>query len=277
MVTSMWSTWQRERRRELPFEPTERQPLGAARTRLAYIAAIVTPLAVGALMIPLRDELDQSTALILVVPVLLVALAGGIGPGLLAALSATMTFDVLLTRPYFGFAIHGDDDVVAAVTLLIVGAIVGTVASRLARVDTRAGARRRSISQFPSVVHAVADGTADDRTIIDDAATAVTDILGLSGCEWRTGKASTTAPLILPDGHLMAYLSDLSEDRAQLPDHTELPVSAGDTDHGRFVLLPTRGHDVSIEERRAAAAVAQLLAHELSLRMMRRGGVTAVR
>jgi hypothetical protein len=75
----------------------------------------------------------------------------------------------------------------------------------------------------------------------------------------------------------MAYLSDLSEDRAQLPDRTELPVSAGDADLGRFVLHPTRGHDVSIEERRAAAAVAQLLAHELSLRMMRRGGVTAVR
>ena len=84
MVTSMWSTWQRELRRELAIEPTERQPLGALRMRVAYAAAIFLPLAVGALMIPLRDELDQSTALILVVPVLLVALAGGIGPGLLA-------------------------------------------------------------------------------------------------------------------------------------------------------------------------------------------------
>src|SRR4051794_7282127 len=166
----MWSTWQRERRRELAFEPTERQPLGATRLRLAYLAAIVVPLAVGALMIPLRDELDQSTALILVVPVLLVALAGGIGPGLLAALSATVTFDVLLTRPYFGFAIHGDDDVVAAVTLLLVGATVGTVASRLARIDTRAGARRRTIGQITSFVNAVATQAADDATIVSQAA-----------------------------------------------------------------------------------------------------------
>ena len=266
MVTSMWSTWQRERRRELAFEPTERRPLGAMRTRVAYVAAIVVPLAVGALMIPLRDELDQSTALILVVPVLLVALAGGIGPGLLAAVSATVTFDVLLTRPYFGFAIHADDDVVAAVTLLVVGAIVGTVASRLARVDTRAGARRRTIGQFTTFVNVVASGSADDETIVNDAATAISDILGLSGCEWRAGKGSTTAPMILPDGHLMAYLSDLSEDRAQLPDLTELPVSTGDIDLGRFVLHPTRDHDVSIEERRAAAAVAQLLGHELARR-----------
>ena len=266
MVTSMWSTWQRERRRELAFEPTERQPLGVTRTRVAYVAAIVVPLAVGALMIPLRDELDQSTALILVVPVLLVALAGGIGPGLLAAVSATVSFDVLLTRPYFGFAIHADDDVVAAVTLLVVGAIVGTVASRLARVDTRAGARRRTIGQFTAFVNVVASGNADDETIVNDAATAISDILGLAGCEWRAGKASTTAPTILPDGFLMAYLSDLSEDRAQLPELTELPVSTGDVELGRFVLHPTRDHDVSIEERRAAAAVAQLLGHELARR-----------
>ena len=266
MVTSMWSTWQRERRRELAFEPTERQPLGATRLRLAYVAAIFVPLAVGALMIPWRDELDQSTALILVVPVLLVALAGGIGPGLLAAVSATVTFDVLLTRPYFGFSIHGNDDVVAAVTLLIVGAVVGTVASRLATVDVRAGARRRTIGQFTAFVDAVADGDADDEAIVRDAATAISDILGLAGCEWKPGRAPTTAPTILPDGQLMAYLSDLSEDRAQLPDRTELLVASRGTDLGRFVLHPTRNHDVSIEERRAAAAVAQLLAYDLSVR-----------
>lgn len=266
MVTSMWSTWQRERRRELAIEPTERQPLGVLRLRVAYVAAIVLPFAIGALMIPLRDELDQSTALILVVPVLMVALAGGIWPGLLAALSATVAFDVLLTRPYFGFAIHDDDDVVAAATLLIVGAVVGTVASRLARVDTRAGARRRTIGQFTSFVTAIANGAADDQTIIDDAASAISDILGLADCEWRAGKAPTTAPTILPDGQLMAYLSDLSEDRARLPALTELPVATGAADLGRFVLHPTQDHDVSIEERRAAAAVAQLLAHELSVR-----------
>jgi len=266
MVTSMWSTWQRERRRELAFEPTERQPLGATRLRLAYVAAIFVPLAVGALMIPWRDELDQSTALILVVPVLLVALAGGIGPGLLAAASATVTFDVLLTRPYFGFSIHSNDDVVAAVTLLIVGAVVGTVASRLATVDIRAGSRRRTIGQFTTFVDAVADGDADDEAIVRDAATAISDILGLAGCEWKPGRAPTTAPTILPDGQLMAYLSDLSEDRAQLPDRTELLVASRGTDLGRFVLHPTRNHDVSIEERRAAAAVAQLLAYDLSVR-----------
>jgi K+-sensing histidine kinase KdpD len=277
MVTSMWATWQRDRRRELAFEPTERQPLGVVRTRVAYLAAIVVPLAAGALMIPLRDELDQSTALILVVPVLLVALAGGIGPGLLAAVSATVTFDVLLTRPYFGFAIHGDDDVVAAVTLLVVGAAVGTVASRLARIDTRAGARRRTIGQITSFVNAVATRAADDATIVSHAANAISDILGLASCEWHTGMAPTMAPTILPDGQLMAYLSDLSEDRAQLPDRTELPVATDAAELGRFVLHPTRDHDVSIEERRAAAAVAHLLGHELAGRLPQRASATTQR
>jgi len=263
-VTSIRSTWQHERRRELAFEPTVRQPLGRTRLRAAYGAAIVAPLAVGALMIPLREHLDQSAALILVVPVLLVALGGGIGPGLLAAASATVTFDVLLTRPYYDLSIHNDDDVVAAVTLLAVAAVIGAVASRLASVDTRAGARRRTIAQLTGFVHLVAGGGTGEAALIDGAASALTEILGLDACKWRPGARHPMAPTILPDGQLMAYLSDLSEDRAQLPDLTELPVTTGVGDIGCFVLHPTRGHDVSLEERRAAVAVAQLLAHELA-------------
>jgi hypothetical protein len=188
---------------------------------------------------------------------------------LLAAASATVTFDVLLTRPYYDFSIHNDDDVVAALTLLVVGAAIGAVASRLARIDTRAGARRRTIGQMTAVVHIVADGGASDDAIVDGAASAITGILSLAQCEWRRGPRHPTAPIILPDGQLMAYLSDLSEDRAQLPDLTELPVSTGAADIGVFVLHPTRYHDVSIEERRAAVAVAQLLAYELAHRSAR--------
>ena len=94
-------------------------------------------------------------------------------------------------------------------------------------------------------------------------------ILGLVRCDWRPGAGPTTAPTILPDGHLMAFVSDLSEDRAQLPDRAELPVFTSDAELGRFVLHPTRSRDVSIEERRTAAAVAQLLAYELTNRANR--------
>ncbi|MEO8692934.1 MAG: DUF4118 domain-containing protein [Acidimicrobiales bacterium] len=265
----MQSRWQHERRRELALEPTQRQPLGSTRTKVAYVAAIVLPFAVGALMIPWRDDLDQSTALVLVLPVLIVALAGGLGPALLAAVMATAAFDLLLTRPYFGFSIHDNNDVVAAVTLFVVGAVIGALSTRLARIDTKAGARRRTISQFTDFVHAVADGGTTDEAIIRSAAAAITDILGLVRYEWRVGAATTTAPRILPDGLLMAYERDLSEDRAQLPKGTELRVRAGDTDLGHFLLTPAADHDVSIEERHAAAVVAQLLAHELSNRMPR--------
>ena len=250
------------------------------RTLAAYVAAIVVPVAVGAAVIPWRDSLTQSTSLILVLPVLLVALAGGIGPGLLAAASATVAFDLLLTRPYLGFSIHANDDVVAAATLLIVGAAIGAVSSRLARVDTRAGVRRLTIGQFTAFVHTVAEGAAADEKVIHDAGIATTDILGLDHCVWRPGSGPTTAPTILLDGQLMAFMSDLSEDRAQLPNNAELPVFTTYGELGRFVLHPTRAHDVSIEERRAAAAVAQLLAYDLVNREHRptpRGaaGVTA--
>lgn len=260
------STMRRERRRALTIEPTERHPLGALRTRRAYVAAVIAPVAVAAALIPLRDELDQSTALILVVPVVLVALAGGIGPGLLASLSATLSFDVFLTRPYFGLAIHADDDIVAAVTLLIVGALIGRMASRLARVDTRAVIRRRTLDRLTAFIQDVADGESDDGALLAATAESISRILGLAGCEWQPRTGPSTAPTILPNGQLMAYLVDLGEDRAQLPDRTELPVTSPDREFGRFVLHPTRDHDVSIEERRTAAAVARLLAHELARR-----------
>ena len=218
------------------------------RTLAAYVAAIVVPVAVGAAVIPWRDSLTQSTSLILVLPVLLVALAGGIGPGLLAAASATVAFDLLLTRFYLGFSIHENDD---------------AVSSRLARVDTRAGVRRLTIGQFTAFVHTVAERAAADEKVIHDAGIATTDILGLDYCVWRPGSGPTTAPTILLDGQLMAFMSDLSEDRAQLPNNAELPVFTTYGELGRFVLHPTRAHDVSIEERRAAAAVAQLLAYDL--------------
>jgi hypothetical protein len=278
-LNSISTTFRRERRREVTIEPTERHPLGLARTRWAYLAAVVIPWIVGAALIPVRDELDQSSALILVVPVALIALAGGLGPGLLASVSATVSFDVLLTRPYFGFAIHDNDDVVAAVTLLVVGALIGTVASRLARVDTRAVVRRRTLDGLTAFIQLIADdevdGRGDDDALRAAAADTISQILGLSACEWEPRVGPSSAPTILPNGQLMGYSTDLGEDRAQLPDPTELPVGARDRDHGRFILRPTRGHNVSIEERRTAAAVAELLAHEMTRRSLPRVGPDA--
>lgn len=262
------STMRRERRREVTFEPTVRHPLDPNRIRYAYLAAVAIPWIVGAALIPVRDELDQSSAVILVVPVALIALAGGIGPGLLGSVSATLSFDVLLTRPYFGLAIHDNDDVVAAVTLLIVGALIGTTASRLARVDTRAVIRRRTLDRLTAFVQDVADGEADDDALREATADTISRILGLAGCEWQPRTGPSTAPMILFDGQVMGCTTDLGVDRAQLPERTELLVASRDREFGRFILHPTRDHSVSIEERRTAAAVARLFAHELARRAL---------
>jgi two-component system sensor histidine kinase KdpD len=271
-MNSSGSTWRRERRREVAIEPTVRHPFGAIRVRRAYVAAIVAPLAIAAALIPLRDELDQSTALILVVPVAIVALTGGIGPGLLSAASATLSFDVFLTRPYYGFAIHDNDDVVAAVTLLVVGVLIGATGSRLARVGTRALARRRTLDNLMAFVQTVAEGDITDDALVNHAGANISMILGAAGCEWRPDGGASSAPTILPNGQLMGFSMDLGEDRAQLPSPTELPVVDADRAYGRFVLLPTVGQDVSLEERRTAAAIAALLAHALSEREFRDGG-----
>src|SRR5262245_57684166 len=93
---------------------------------VAGTIGVLAPIAVGALLVPLRQEpVSTNLALILVVVVVLAGAVGGRGAGVLAAITATLAFDFFLTQPYLSLHIHSADDVETAVLLLIVGLLVG--------------------------------------------------------------------------------------------------------------------------------------------------------
>ena len=91
------------------------------RDRVALVAAAAGPLAVAATLTPWRGSpMRTDAALVLVLVVVAVAADGYRIAGLIAAVSAGVWFDVLLTKPYGRLTITDPADVRTTVLLLLV-------------------------------------------------------------------------------------------------------------------------------------------------------------
>src|ERR1700712_127789 len=88
---------------EAPAEP--------GRIAAWLVASLLGPFVLAALCIPFRSSLARTNlALVLVVTVVLAASGGRRLPGVLAAVSAGVGFDVFLTRPYYSLTISHRND-----------------------------------------------------------------------------------------------------------------------------------------------------------------------
>jgi K+-sensing histidine kinase KdpD len=93
--------------------------------RVALIAAVTAPLGVAAALVPFRDSVPNAgAALVLVVVVVAIAANGHRLAGIVAAASAAVWFDFVLTKPYERFTITHRADIETTVLLLLVGAAV---------------------------------------------------------------------------------------------------------------------------------------------------------
>ena len=103
----------------------------------------------------------------------------------MAAVSAALAFDFFHTAPYLTLQISSDDDVETTVLLLVVGLVVGHLAS----VRQRRAAPRASTAEEIQRIHrvaAMADGgrhTAADMIMV--AQRELTALLGLGGCQFE--------------------------------------------------------------------------------------------
>ena len=80
----------------------------------------------------LRPELSQtSIALILVLPVILVAVTQGRGPALYASILVGLSFNFFFIGPYYSFLITRPEDVVAFIVFVTTAVLVGQLSSRL--------------------------------------------------------------------------------------------------------------------------------------------------
>ena len=146
------------------------------------LAAVVAPIATALALTPWRDRLDTAdNALFLVVVIVAVASTGRRLAALIAALTAALSFDFFLTRPYYSLRITRHQDLITELLLLVVGIAVGELAARGRSHQREATQSKETVTLLHSVTELVAAGQ-DPREVISAALANLQQLLALEDC-----------------------------------------------------------------------------------------------
>lgn len=227
------------------------------RDRIAVVAALVAPLAVSALLVPLRTTLSTAdVALILVVVVVAVAANGHRPAGVLAAVSAAAWFDFFFTQPYQRFTITKSDDIRTAVLLLLVGVAVSQLAARARRLQVIA----ITDAGYLARIHATADlaqSAKSTAAVVDHVREELVDLLELRGCRFEYGTLLGHPPRLEQDGTVVVGHKVWDADRLGFPqEETELRVFANGRFLGRYLLQPSPETAPPLQARLVAVTLA---------------------
>jgi K+-sensing histidine kinase KdpD len=244
----------------VPAHPQIRRSDSTARTIVAVAIATMLPVAFGAALIPLREQLSQSISLLMVLPVLVVALLGGRRLGTLAALSAAVVFDVFHTQPYYRPTIDDPDDIVETIVLLAIGITAGYLAESAQSAIVAARVRRKELAAMTNFLEHIGTPIPGEE-LAQHASASILSLLDARECVWRPDYKGTASPVLRPDGTLTSVrIGDRDEGGGVLPGTVEVPVGHPPAEYGRFIVQTNHRASVSLEERRAAANIATTLA-----------------
>jgi hypothetical protein len=227
------------------------------RDRAAIAAGILVPLAVTAVLVPLRASVaNTSLALVLVLVIVAVAAVGNRAGGLLAAVSAATWFNFFWTEPYYTLAISARADVETAVLLLLVGVGVTELAAWGRRQQAAAEREAGFRDGLLSAAEAVATGDTPS-AVIERVSAQLVDVLGLERCRFDYG-TGLDHPRLEHDGTVVWRRRTVDVDADGFPPErpTELLVETGGRFRGRFLLTPRPGARPTRTERLVAAALA---------------------
>lgn len=252
--------------------PAQRYDSAAVKEDLALVVGFVVaglgPLAAAAVLSPLRGEPGASAVVVAVMVVVIAIAAVLAGPvaGAVATVTAVLSFDFLLVRPYLVLKARSGDELWPAVVLLAVGAVIVAVARRRWRPATGetawpAGLQTNRSRHIERIVRLIEQG-ADPRDLILAVQAELTGLLLLRGCRFETGEAPIARPHIGRSGAVVGHDGPL----VVPPDELELPVRLRGDDIGRFVLTPTPGVSTSLEHRIVAVILTDHLAAAISSR-----------
>ena len=104
----------------------------------------------AAIMVPLRTHLSvATTALVLVVPVVVGVVVGGFAAGGFAVVSGFLVFDYVFIPPYYTFNVGSAENWTALIVYAAVMLLVASVVSRLDKAQSEAGMpREETISRL---------------------------------------------------------------------------------------------------------------------------------
>lgn len=113
--------------------------------------------------------------LIYVLPVVIAAIGFGWGPSLAAAAVGVLAFDFFFTQPYYSLRIASPSDIWAAALLLLIGAIVSTLAAEARRRAVEAQRAAEQAQALQALAHVVIENRSSSE-ILDAAAAALNAI-----------------------------------------------------------------------------------------------------
>ena len=215
-------------------------------------------IAAAAGLVAVRDHFAQVNAvLILVLFVLLGAVIGGRLAGVASALTAAVAFDFFYTQPYNSLKINSAADIETTILLLAVGLAMGEIVVRADRIRYAVSGGRRELKGIHRVARLAADGEAVE-DLISAVNAELTATLGLHRCTYEPAPFSGTYPRLEQNGLITGTnVVQYTKQGFELPQEgVELPLVVHDQIVGRFVLVPTPGHGVSIDARLVAVTLA---------------------
>jgi K+-sensing histidine kinase KdpD len=226
------------------------------------LAGTVAAIGVGGLLVPVRDVIgNTNAALVLVVVIVAAAALGGRLAGAMTAAAACLSFNFFHTRPLYTLRVHSDDDVWTIALLFLIGLAVGEVAVYARTNHTRAMVDRSGLAHLEAVGAMVAEDLPPE-TVWPAVRAALIDELRLIDATFEPERGSVSPlPVLERRGNVEVKVMYWTREGMELPrDGVLLPVTARQQSFGRIVLTPTPGRGTTIDQRRVAIALADLLA-----------------
>jgi hypothetical protein len=233
------------------------------RQRILFALAVTVPLAVAAVLVPIRTSFTNAgAALILVAVIVALSLGGTRFTGFVASVFSAVWFDYFLTRPYDELSISHRPDIETTLCLLVVGLMVSELAARqrhLARVSSEE-------EHYVAMVRELVDlAQHSAKSLIERANDMLIEVLDLRACRFEAQPSDPPMARLLPDGEVLHVGLRWPVSAMGIPG-PEAEIATQWRGHflGRFVITPTPGASISQERRAVAALLAGVVASGLA-------------
>ena len=231
------------------------------RNRLAIAAAVFGPIVVAAVLVPFRGTFaNTAAALTMVIVIVAVAVIGPRPAGIVASASAALWFDFFLTSPYDRFAISHRPDLETTIAIFVVGVLVTELAAR-SRQHWQAA---NNSTAYVGMIHGVAvlaSNSAPVTEIIDQTTNSLVQLLSLRACRFDRSLSDPPLAQIQSNGNVELVGLRWPAREIGIPGpEAEIVAKWRGRVVGRFVVTPTPGATVTLEQRIVAVAVVDVAA-----------------
>lgn len=270
-----------------------RDAVAGGRRWTSWAAAVVIPVALAALLLPLRSGLNLTTVLLVfLLGVLGNALVGGALPAAVAAVIAGVLANFLFTPPVGSLTISQPENAFAIVVFVVVGVTVASVVDRGARRAIEAARGRAEAQMIAAAATGIAESADPVRAVLEQTRVAFgmrrarllrTDesVTGTDALVAEVGTAESDGPddVLIPVGRddlvlalrgrtlpgsdrrlaqVFAAQAGLAVERQRLADEAQAGAKLRATDRVRTAVLAAVSHDLRTPLATVKASVSSL-------------------